>query len=86
MPDQNRISQLFRLDDKVALVTGASKGIGEAMARGLAEFGASVVLSSRKQDAVDAVAGEFKANGLEATGVAANMGNIDDIQSLVDKL
>ncbi len=85
MPDQNRISQLFRLDDKVALVTGASKGIGVAMARGLAEFGASVVLSSRKQDAVDAVAGEFKANGLEATGVAANMGNIDDIQSLVDK-
>ena len=85
MPDQNRISQLFRLDDKVALVTGASKGIGVAMARGLAEFGASVVLSSRKQDAVDAFAGEFKANGLEATGVAANMGNIDDIQSLVDK-
>jgi dehydrogenase/reductase SDR family protein 4 len=85
MPNQNRISQLFRLDGKVALVTGASKGIGEAMARGLAEFGAKVVLSSRKQDAVDAVAEEFKANGLEATGIAANMGNIDDIQPLVEK-
>jgi NAD(P)-dependent dehydrogenase (short-subunit alcohol dehydrogenase family) len=85
MPDQNRISQLFRLDGKVALVTGASKGIGEAMARGLAESGASVVLSSRKQEAVDLVVGEFKASGLEATGIAANMGNIDDIQSLVDK-
>ena len=85
MPNQNRISQLFRLDGKVALVTGASKGIGEAMARGLAEFGAKVVLSSRKQDAVDAVAEEFKANGLKATGIAANMGNIDDIQLLVEK-
>jgi NAD(P)-dependent dehydrogenase (short-subunit alcohol dehydrogenase family) len=85
MPDQNRISQLFRLDGKVALVTGASKGIGEAMARGLAESGASVVLSSRKQEAVDSVAGEFKASDLEATGIAANMGNIDDIHALVDK-
>jgi len=85
MPDQDRISQLFRLDGKVALVTGASKGIGEAMARGLAESGASVVLSSRKQEAVDAVAAEFRAGDLEATGIAANMGNIDDIHALVDK-
>jgi len=85
MTGQQHVSNLFRLDGKVALVTGASKGIGEAMARGLAEFGASVVLSSRKQDAVDSVAGEFKANRLEATGIAANMGNIDDIQLLVDK-
>jgi NAD(P)-dependent dehydrogenase (short-subunit alcohol dehydrogenase family) len=51
----------------------------------LAEFGAKVVLSSRKQDAVETVAEEFKANGLEATGIAANMGNIDDIQPLVEK-
>src|SRR5210317_2077073 len=85
MPDQNRVSQLFRLDGKVALVTGASKGIGEAMARGLAEFGASVVLSSRKQEAVDSVAAEFKASDLEATGIAANMGKIDDIHALLDK-
>ena len=85
MTGQQRIPDLFRLDGKVALVTGASKGIGEAMARGLAEFGAKVVLSSRKQEAVDAVAEEFKVNGLEATGMAANMGNIDDIQSLVDQ-
>ena len=85
MPDENRISQLFRLDGKVALVTGASKGIGQAMALGLAESGASVVLSSRKQEAVDAVAEAIKADGLEATGIAANMGNIEDIQSLVEQ-
>ena len=55
------------------------------MARGLAEFGAKVVVSSRKQDAVDAVAEELRTDGLEATAIAANMGSIDDIQSLLDK-
>ena len=83
MPKNPR--SLFQLDNKVALVTGASKGIGEAMARGLAEFGASVVVNSRKQEAVDAVAQAFRADGLEATGIAANMGSIDDIHTLVDK-
>jgi NAD(P)-dependent dehydrogenase (short-subunit alcohol dehydrogenase family) len=76
---------MFQLDGKVALVTGASKGIGETMARALAAFGASVIVSSRKQEAVDAVAENFRAAGLEATGIAANMGGIDDIQVLVDR-
>ncbi len=85
MSTQKRIQPLFQLDGKVALITGASKGIGEAMARGLAEFGAKVVVSSRKQEAVDAVAEAFRADGLEATGIAANMGNIEQVHALVDK-
>ncbi len=85
MSKNNRIQPLFQLEGKVALVTGASKGIGEAMARGLAEFGARVVVSSRKQEAVDAVAEALKADGLEATGIAANMSSIEDIHALVDK-
>jgi dehydrogenase/reductase SDR family protein 4 len=85
MTTKNRIQPLFQLDGKVALVTGASKGIGEAMARGLAEFGAKVVVSSRKQEVVDAVAESFKSDGLEATGIAANVGSIDEIHALVDK-
>ncbi len=85
MANKNRIQPLFQLDGKIALVTGASKGIGEAIARGLAEFGAKVVISSRKQDAVDDVARLFRADGLKATGIAANMSSIEDIHHLVDK-
>jgi dehydrogenase/reductase SDR family protein 4 len=85
MSENNRIQPLFNLEGKVALVTGASKGIGEAMARGLAEFGARVVVSSRKQDAVDAVAAAFASDDLQATGIAANMSNIEDIHALVEK-
>lgn len=85
MSTKNRIQPLFQLDGKVALITGASKGIGEAMARGLAEFGARVVVSSRKQEAVDAVAETFRADGLEANGIAANMGNIEEAHALVDR-
>lgn len=80
-----RIRPLFQLDEKVALITGASKGIGEAIARGLAEFGAKVVVSSRKQEAVDAVEASFKADGLEATGIVANMGQMEQVHALVDK-
>ena len=83
MTNQNHISQRFRLDGKVALITGASKGIGAAMARGLAESGAQVVLSSRKREAVDAVAQALRDDGLDAIGISANMGNLDDIHALV---
>ena len=82
---QKRIQPLFQLDNKVAIVTGASKGIGEAMARGLAEFGAKVVISSRKQESVDAVAESFQNDGLEAIAIAANMGNVEEIQILIDQ-
>ena len=85
MSAQKRIQPLFQLDNKVAIVTGASKGIGEAMARGLAEFGAKVVVSSRKQEAVDAVAETFKNDGLEAIAIAANIGNVEDAHALVDQ-
>ena len=65
---QTRIKQKFDLKNKVAIVTGASKGIGESIARGLAEYGAKVIISSRSQEAVDQVANNLKRDGLEATG------------------
>ncbi len=80
-----RIKKLFNLEGKVAIVTGSSKGIGESIARGLAEFGAKVVISSRKQEAVDEVAATFKAAGLEATGIACHVGKPEQLKALVDK-
>ena len=56
-------TELFSLHDKVAIVTGASKGIGEAIARGFAQAGANVVVSSRKQAAVVEVANRIVSEG-----------------------
>ena len=75
----------MNIKDKVAIVTGASKGIGESIARGLAEFGAKVIVSSRKQDAVDAVAESFKVDGLEATGIACHVGDKKQLKNLVEQ-
>ena len=75
----------FSLAGRVAIVSGASKGIGKAIARGLAEQGAAVVVSSRKQEAVAEVAAEFQAAGLEATGIACHVGDEAQLKTLVEK-
>ena len=80
-----RIKKLFDLSGKVAIVTGASKGIGEAMARGMAEFGAKVVISSRKQEAVDEVADSFKEDGLDAIGIACHVADEGQREHLIEK-
>lgn len=79
------ISNKFRLDNNVAIVTGASKGIGKAIALALGQQGAKVVIASRKQEAVDETAKEFLAEGIDAIGIAAHMGDIGQIKSLVEK-
>lgn len=75
----------FDLTGKVAIITGASKGIGKAIAHGLAEQGASVVVSSRKQDAVDAVAAEFTTAGFTAAGIACHVGDESQLDRLVSE-
>ena len=79
-----QIAEKFRLDNKVAIITGASKGIGKAIALALGQQGAKVVISSRKQEALDEVVDEFKKAKIEAYGVAAHMGDLDQIRNLVD--
>lgn len=79
------IKQSFQLEGKVAIVTGSSKGIGKAIALGLAEHGAKVVISSRKQDAVDEVAAQFKAQGFEAVGIACHIGDPVQREALIEK-
>lgn len=79
------VKELFDLKGKVAIVTGSSKGIGKAIAEALAEYGAHVVVSSRSQEAVNAVADEFKAKGLETIGIACHVGDEEQRKALIDK-
>jgi NAD(P)-dependent dehydrogenase (short-subunit alcohol dehydrogenase family) len=79
------ISNKFRLDNKVAIITGASKGIGKAIARALGQQGAKIVIASRKQEAVDETAKEFSDEGIEAIGIAAHMGDMLQIKNLVEQ-
>ena len=79
------ISEQFNLEGKVAIITGSSKGIGKAIAKGMAENGAQVVISSRSQEACDEVVAEFKKEGLKAVGIACHIGKENQRKNLVDK-
>jgi len=74
----------FRLDDRVAVITGASRGIGRAVAFALARAGAHVVLSARKQPDLDAVAHEVETLGRRALPLAAHMARRPDVDRLFD--
>ncbi len=75
----------FDLTDKVALITGGSRGIGLAIAQAYAAAGAKVVISSRKQADLDSAAAEIQANGGTALAIAAHTGDNAAIQAVVDK-
>ncbi len=74
-----------RLRDKVAIVTGASRGIGAAIAAHMAEEGAKVVLVSRKIDGLQGVADEIRGNGGEAMPIACHVGHSDQRQAMLDE-
>ena len=76
---------LFSLEDKVALITGSSKGIGKAIAERMAEQGAKVVISSRNQDACEEVAAGINAEGGEAIAIACNINYQEQLENLVSQ-
>ncbi|GMU79919.1 MAG: putative short chain dehydrogenase/reductase [Acidimicrobiia bacterium] len=77
------LDSLFDLSGRVAIVTGGSRGIGRAMAGAFAALGARVVVASRKADACEAAAAEIRADGGDALGVPAHMGDLDSVRALV---
>jgi NAD(P)-dependent dehydrogenase (short-subunit alcohol dehydrogenase family) len=74
----------FSLDGKVAVVTGGGRGIGRAIAFGLANAGAKVVITSRKIEDLEATAAEINAAGGEAFALQSHLGKMDEIQKMVD--
>lgn len=76
----------FDVADKVVIITGGSRGIGRAMALAFADAGAKVVVASRKQEGVDAVAAEIASRGGTALTVAAHMGQEEAVSALVKRV
>ena len=71
----------MEIKDKLALVTGASSGIGEAAARTLAAKGAHVLLVARSAEKLSKIAGEIEAQGGKASVFAADLSNPDDVRA-----
>jgi NAD(P)-dependent dehydrogenase (short-subunit alcohol dehydrogenase family) len=83
MTDPRAVLDLFRLDGKVAVVTGASSGLGVAFARGLAEAGADVVLGARRTDRLKDTAALVEAAGRRALCVTTDVADPDSCTDLV---
>ncbi|MBA2956523.1 SDR family oxidoreductase [Nocardioides sp. MAH-18] len=83
MPDQRTVTDMFRLDDRVAVVTGASSGLGVAFAQGLAEAGADLVLAARRVDRLADTARLVEAAGRRALVVEADVADPESCTRVV---
>ena len=78
------VKQMFDLSNQVAIVTGASSGLGVWFARGLAEAGANVVLAARRADRLQTLTRELEASGVKSLAVPTDVTDEDQVQNLAD--
>ena len=78
-----RVTELFDLSGKTAVVTGGSRGIGKEMAEGLAEAGASLMLCARRAEWLDGTVAEFKAKGFSTAGMVCDVSKPEAVKSVV---
>lgn len=76
----------FDLTDKIILVTGGSRGIGAAIAKGVAALGAQVIIASRKQPAIDEMVSEITSSGGKATGMVCHTGKSEQVDALFEMI
>ena len=79
------MSEMRRLDGKVVVITGASKGIGKAIAFAFAAAGAKVVLAARTRETLEQVTAELRENGAEALAVPTDVTNVDAVKQLIQR-
>ena len=77
---------MFSLSNKIAIVTGASRGIGSAIAHNLSKSGAKIVLISRSIDALKTVEAEIKSNDGDAISIAADVSNLESFTDAVNQV
>lgn len=80
------VLDLFKLEGRVSIVTGGSRGLGQAMAQGLAEAGSHIVIADIDQDAADRTAEAFRALGVQALAIQTDVTSEDQVQDMVDKV
>lgn len=83
--DRTTFDALFDMTDRTVIVTGGTRGIGLALAEGFVLAGARVVVASRKADACEEAAKHLRGLGGSVIGVAAHAGNLEDLDTLVER-